>query len=745
MNRRIKRVIKTFRSYSRRKQVTIVALVTLLILLLIPVGTYAYFARDISNRDRLMNRNRTGLSILDKDGQVIYSYGRVNQEDNVKLDQIPDYVEEALLASEDKDFYNHPGVSVRAMALALYGNILNKDPTRFGGSTLTQQLVRNTLLSSSKNFLRKYQEFYMAIAVEREYTKQEILEMYLNSVYFGEGAFGIGPAAKVYFGKEPQDLTLAEGSMLVGILPAPSLYSPISGDAAKAKEEQKRVLDQMVELDYITAEEREKVINQGLAFKGAQATQNNNAEHFVQMVISELNERYGEERVIRSGFVVTTGLDLDWQKIAEAQVRRRVSELSAQGGNNASLVAIDPKSGHIRALVGSVDWNNEDFGKVNMALALRQPGSSFKPIFFAEALDERIITPATILRDEPKSYGSYRPQNYDFRYMGNITTRRALAQSRNLTAVEVMQKLGVDKAARAAQSMGLKSVDEPDKYGLTLGVGTAEVRLIDMVNAYAAFANGGRQFTPASIVSIKDKFDDTVFTKRADSKQAQSKEASFLISSILSDTQARAPTFSSLNIFGRQVAAKTGTTDNNRDAWTIGYAPSVSVGVWVGNNQNRPMGGVAGASGAGPIWRQSMEQFLRGADRQNFVQPSGVTRIMVCSGSGLRAVNQGGNTYQEYFIRGTEPRQTCNTERLDNRDEDRDRGRGNDKKDKKDKDEDDDNGGGGGPGPPPPPPDPDSECSDGIDNDEDGWVDDDDPGCEDDEDENPVNPPPPDD
>jgi 1A family penicillin-binding protein len=739
MNRRIKHAIRTLRGYSRRKQVTIVALITLLILLLIPVGTYAYLARDINDRDRLMNRSRTGLSILDKDGQVIYSYGRINQQDSVKLSQIPDYVEEALLASEDKDFYKHPGVSFRAMALALYGNILNKDPTRFGGSTITQQLVRNTLLSSGKNFLRKYQEFYMAIAVERQYTKGEILEMYLNSVYFGEGAFGIGPAARTYFGKEPQDLTLAEGSMLIGVLPAPSLYSPISGDADEAKKQQVRVLNQMVELGKITAGQREEVVNQELAFKTAPTAQNNNAKHFVQMVIAELNERYGEERVIRSGFAVTTGLDLDWQKTAEDQVRRRVNELSRLGGTNASLVAIDPRSGHIRALVGSVDWDNQDFGKVNMAMALRQPGSSFKPIFYAEALDSRVITPATILHDEPKSYGTYKPQNYDFRYMGDITTRRALALSRNLTAIEVMQKLGVDRAARAARDMGLSSVNQPDKYGLTLGVGTAEVRLIDMVNAYAAFANGGRQFTPTSIVSIKDKFDDTVYTKRSESKQVQSKEASFLISSILSDTQARAPTFNSLNIAGRQVAAKTGTTDNNRDAWTIGYTPSVSVGVWVGNNENRPMGGVAGASGAGPIWRRSMEQFLRGSERENFVQPSGVTRIMICSDSGLRAVNEDGNTHPEFFIRGTEPRQTCNDQR--DRDEDEERKKEEEKKKEEKKDEDEDNG--GGPGPPPPPPtEPPSECSDDIDNDNDGWIDEEDPGCDDNDDEEPVNPPP---
>lgn len=654
------KAFKRFRSYSTRKKLAVIGGILAVVLVAIPPITYAYFVKDISNKERLMNRNNTGVMLVDKNGEAFYSFGRVNQQNDIKLGQISDNLEKAVVASEDKEFYNHPGYSIKGIAGAIYANILNKDLKRYGGSTITQQLVKNNLLSSGKSFLRKYEEVSIAVAVDRKYTKQEILEMYLNSVYFGEGAFGISSAAKTYFGKDPQNLSLAESSLLVGLLPAPSAYSPISGDAGLAKKQQERVLNRMVSVNYISEAEKEAALSEKLSFDSSTVVFNSRAQHFALMVLDELNKRYGEERVTRSGFRVNTGIDLNWQKAAEEQVKARARQLASQGGNNSALVAIDPRNGQIRALVGSADWDNTEFGKVNMADSPRQPGSSFKPIYFAEALNKRIITPATILSDSPRSFGSYKPQNYDFRYLGDITTRRALAQSRNLTAIEVMEKLGVGEAAKAAQRMGISDVNEPDKYGLTLALGTAETKLLDMTNAYAAFANEGRQFKPVSIVSITDKFGKEVYRNKERNKRVQSSEASFLISSILSDQQARAPTFNSLNIPGRQVAVKTGTTNDNKDAWTIGYTPSVAVGVWVGNNASRPMSGVAGASGAGPVWRGSMQKFLAGTKAEEFNQPSRVERVLICSANGLRAERDSGNTYNEYFIRGTAPEQKCN-------------------------------------------------------------------------------------
>lgn len=648
----------SFKHLSTRKKVLVVSGFSVFVLLAVPLVTYAYYARDISNPERLMNRNNTGIVLMDKDGKVFYSFGRNGNQKDVPLSSIADELEHALIASEDEAFYEHQGYSLKGMAVALYANVLNKDLTRYGGSTITQQLVKNNLLSSNKNFFRKYQELSISIAVDRHYSKDKILEMYLNSIYFGEGAFGIDQAAEKYFGKEPSQLSLAESSLLIGILPAPSAYSPISGDMQMAQTHQERVLGRMVEAGYINSSQMEAALNEKLTYQKAQVAVQEHAQHFAEMVLSQLHERYGEEKITRSGYRVTTSLDLDWQKQGEKFVAARVAELSSQGGDNASMVAIDPKTGQVRVLVGSSDWNNPDFGQVNMATVPRQPGSSFKPIFYTEALDRELITPATILEDKPKSYGSYRPLNYDFRFLGDISARKALAQSRNLPAIEVIQKLGVDEASQAARRMGISDVTEPQKYGLTLALGTAEVKLLDMTNAYATFANRGRQFSPTLILSIKDKFDRTIHKDKTRSKEVIGPEASFLISSILSDIEARGFGFSSLNIPGRTVAAKTGTTNDNRDAWTIGYTPSLSVGVWVGNNRHEAMSGVAGGSGAGPIWRNSMQAFLDNSPREEFDKPRGIAEVLVCA-NGQRADRPGHGVREEYFIRGTEPSGEC--------------------------------------------------------------------------------------
>lgn len=705
-----------FKSFSTRKKVIAVSGILLAALLTIPVLTYAYYAYDISNPERLMNRNNTGIVILDRNGETIYSYGKTNHQKKVELNEISDVFEKAVVASEDRDFYNHQGYSARGIAVALYANVLNKDLTKYGGSTITQQLVKNTLLSSNKSLLRKYQELAIAIAIDRQYSKDKILEMYINSVYFGEGAFGIDQAAREYFNKSPAELNLAESSMLVGLLPAPSTYSPISGDKEAAKERQEKVLDQMGDNGFISSEEKAQAFKEDLVFQKASEDPQKHAQHYTLMILEELKRLYGEEEITRSGFRVTTGLDLNWQKQAEEFVAARIDELRRQGGNNASLVAVDPKTGEIRVLVGSVNWEDPDFGKVNMALSPRQPGSSFKPIYYAEALDKKLITPATIMQDTQKTYGgNYKPQNYDFRYRGDISIRKALALSLNIPAVDVMQKLGVEEASETARRMGISTITEPEKYGLSLALGTAEAKLLEMTNAYAAFANQGNQLPPTLITSIKDKYDNTLFTYKGRGKRVASPEASFLISSILSDEQARQPTFgSSLSIDGRQVAAKTGTTDNNRDAWTIGYTPSLAIGVWIGNNSNQPMSGVAGASGAAPVWRKAMQTFLDSTPSEQFQQPLGVVKALVCTANGLRADRQSPGTYEEFFVKDSVPKERCNY--IEPRREEKQEDKQEEKKEEKDeKKEEEAEGGRGGdtvtekPPPTQPPPNQDEE------------------------------------
>jgi len=653
---------KWFKGLSKPKKIAVIGGPILAFLILTPIFTYVYFASAISDPDSLMNYNNTGVVLLDKNNEAFYSFGTADRGERLPLDQISDYTEKALISAEDKNFYTHGGFSFISILGALYANLLSGDATGYGGSTLTQQLAKNTLLSNNQTVLRKYQELTVALAIEQTYSKDDILDLYLNSVYYGEGAFGIGQAAKAYFGKSAAELDLAESAMLIGVLPAPSAYSPISGNIEYAKERQATVLARMVDNKAITQAEADTAKVQVLAYAAPSDGVNNTAPHFAEMVLNELYEKYGEERVTRSGFRVTTTLDVSLQKSASAAVAKQMSFVQKNGGSNASVVAIDPTSGEIRALVGSADYNNADFGKVNMAVTARQPGSSVKPLYYAEALQRGVITPATILNDKRTDFGGYIPLNADRKFRGDVSVRNAISQSLNVPSVEVMQKLGVANSVEALQRLGVSTIDDKTDYGLSLALGSAEAKLTEMTNAYAAFANAGSQYGTTTITKINDKFEKQIFSKSsAAPKQVMGENASFLISDILNDETARAPVFgSSLNTTGYDVAVKTGTTDEARDAWTIGYSKQLAVGVWVGNNDNTPMKN-GGSSMAGPIWRSTILAGLKGQANQPFVAPAGVQQLTVCRSNGLLATGGGTDgTYKEYFLKSVGPSGTCN-------------------------------------------------------------------------------------
>lgn len=649
-----------FKGLSKPKKIAVIGVPIAAFLILIPVFTYAYFASVISNPDRLMNYNNTGVVLLDKDGEAFYSFGTADRGERLALDKISDMTEKALISAEDKDFYEHGGFSVVSIIGALYANVLSGDATGYGGSTLTQQLAKNTLLSDNQTILRKYQELTVALAIEQNYSKDEILDLYLNSVYYGEGAFGIGAAAETYFGKSAADLNLAESAMLIGVLPAPSAYSPISGNVEYAKERQATVLERMVDNNAISREEADAAKAEVLAYASPEDGVNGSAPHFAEAVLNEVYEKYGEERVTRSGFRVTTTLDATLQKSAKEAVDSRMNFIQQNGGSNAAVVAIDPTTGAIRAMVGSADYNNADFGKVNMVTTARQPGSSIKPLYYTQAIDQGIITPATILKDKPTDFGGYKPLNADKKFRGDVSVRSALSQSLNIPSVEVMQKLGVANSVDALQKLGIGTIEDDADYGLSLALGSAEARLVDMTNAYAAFANGGKQHKVTTIAKIEDKYQRQIFTSTDSTKRVMSEQASFLISDILNDESARAPIFgSSLNTNGYDVAVKTGTTDEARDAWTIGYSKQIAVGVWVGNNDNQTMKN-GGSSMAGPIWRATILAALKGQKNQPFTAPSGIERLAVCRSNGLRATGGGTDgTYQEYFMSSAIPSGTC--------------------------------------------------------------------------------------
>lgn len=637
-----------------RWDISIAAIALIAFILIVPVFTYFYFANDLQTKETIMNRNNTGIILTDRNGKPFFSFYQAKHAEIIPLTQIPLHMQQAVIAVEDKEFYQHPGFSLKGILRSFFVNLRRGEVIQ-GGSTITQQLVKNALLSPERSFLRKYQELVLAQELERKYSKNEILTMYLNSVYFGKGAFGVEQAARIYFAKSAQDLNLAESSFLAGILSAPSkLTSP---------ERQVYVLNKMVEQNMISQKQSDEAFNTPLQLVISDDGINSLAPHFAIMVREELIQRYGEEYVARSGFVVKTTLDLAMQEYAESTIKRHVARLNRNRATNASLVAIESKTGEIKALVGSIDWFNAEFGKVNVAVMPRQPGSSFKPIVYLTAFEQHLITPATVLKDQPTSYGPasqpYRPQNFDGRFRGSVMARRALANSLNVPTIEVTAKVGITSIVDMAKRLGLTTINDPAQYGLALGLGAGEVKLLELTGAYSTLANNGVYNKPSSILAIQDKHSRFIYTYQPENKRVVDASYAFLITSILTDRQTRSEIFGNSLDINHTSAVKTGTTQNFRDAWTMGYTPSLTIGVWVGNNNGRPMDNIAGSLGAAPIWKDVMEHSLDKIPDEKFQTPIDIVALSICANGGrLQGQNtSGGRT--EYFVAGTEPSKTC--------------------------------------------------------------------------------------
>lgn len=647
---------------SLKKPLLFVAGGCFIVLILIPVLTYIVFAQDIQNKERIMNRSLSGLTLLDRTGKPFFNFYQPKAITYVALSETPVDVQNAVIAAEDRDFYTNPGFSIRGIARAIKEN-LQAGEIRQGGSTITQELVKNALLNAEQNFFRKYQELTLSIELNRRYTKQDILELYLNSVYFGEGAFGVENAADAYFGIPANDLSLAQSALLAGLLPAPSALSPISNDPKKAKLRQERVLDIMAELKYITMAQAQEAKEEELVYLPPEKEPINVlAPHFALMVRDELIKKYGEETVIRSGFKVRTTLNSTWQEFAEKTVATQVGFLESQEVTNGAAVVIDPKTGEILSLVGSIGWENDKFGRVNMATTPRQPGSSFKPIIYAAALQYDMITPATVIDDKPITFpGGYSPKNYDLKFRGPVTVRYALANSLNIPAVEVMEKVGVSRGVSFAQKLGITTLSSSQDYGLSLVLGTGEVELLQLTGAYTAFANKGMLAKPVTILDITDKYNKKIFSSKGEIQSALSSDTAFQISSILSDNAARRDIFGDLLTISRPAAVKTGTTEDYKDSLTVGYTPNLTIGVWVGNNDNTPMDRIAGSIGAAPIWRLLMNRFLQGLPTEQFHKPKNIVEELICPYKGLENTPQATTAaYLEYFAPGTEP-EPCTT------------------------------------------------------------------------------------
>lgn len=639
------------------------------------LGISIWIFRDLPDARNITDKlNLPSIRFVDRHGQLLYEAlprdgGR---HQILSLDDIPLQLQQATIATEDRNFYHHPGVDITGILRAFWINLRGGE-TLAGGSTITQQVARNLLLDPDERFerslRRKLRESWLAWRLARQNSKEEILALYLNQTYYGGLAYGVEAAAQTFFGKPASELDLAESAMLAGLPQSPARYNPLI-DLEAAQERQAVVLGLMQREGYISSQERDLAEREPLIFESVPYPLE--APHFVLWVRAALDDLFAPEDLAR-GLTVRTSLDLNWQHHAERAVAKQLENLrNQQGGlghnvNNAALIAIDPQSGEILAMVGSPDYFDGQYGgAINMALAPRQPGSALKPLVYAAAFDpdrDDPWTAATMILDVRQTFITgdgepYLPENYDNLEHGPVLARQALASSLNIPAVAALDVVGIEALVGLAADLGISTLDNPQRYDLSIALGGGEVSLLDLTTAYAAFANGGYRLEPVSILEITDAQGNLLDQReRKNLTRVLDERVAWLISDILSDNAARILGFgehSSLNI-GRPAAVKTGTTSNFHDNWTVGYTPELVSGVWVGNTSHEPMLDVTGLSGAAPIWHDFMRTVLSDQPETDFVRPDGLLEMEVCALSGLLPTQACPYRHLEWFIEGTQP------------------------------------------------------------------------------------------
>ncbi len=609
------------------------------------------------------------VAVYDRHGAPLHEAldPRQGKASFVPLMELPLHLLNATVATEDASFYSNPGIDPGAILRAVLQNLRGEGIVS-GGSTLTQQLARNLWMTaeerSEQSLGRKLREALLALRLTLRLSKEEILELYLNSAPYGHQAIGAEAAARVYFGKSARDLDLAESALLAGLPQAPSAYDPFA-DMARAKARQRVVLSLMARQGYVEEDEAEAAAAEPL--RPAAAAFPVRAPHFVAYVRQLLTDQLGLDPDSAGRLRVYTTLDLGLQEIAEATVARHVAALADKNVGNGALAALDPATGQILAMVGSADYFDPSIdGQVNVALAPRQPGSALKPLLYAAAIDDG-LTPASVLYDVPTSFltvdgKSYAPENYDRVWRGPVSVREALANSLNLPAVAVIQRLGVGAFLEVSSRAGLDTLSSKGAGDLSLALGSGEVRLLDLVSAYGALAAGGVGREPVAILRVEDGRGRVLWqVETGRPRRVVSPQSAYLVTHILSDNEARSAAFGSASPLRltRPAAAKTGTTTDWRDNWTVGYTPELVAGVWVGNADNSAMRGVSGISGAAPIWHDFMEDALKGRPGGSFSEPPGIVRQEVCPESGELPSRWCPNRRVELFREGTVPTTVC--------------------------------------------------------------------------------------
>ncbi len=641
------------------------------------LGTYFWILKDLPSAEALTTQHQPlTTSILDRNGNVLY---RIYDEENrtlVPLKDISPYLREATIAIEDQNFYSHWGFSVRGISRAIQSNIKGENVQ--GGSTLTQQLVKNRLLSNERTIRRKIRELILAIMVEQRYTKDQILEMYLNSVAYGGPTYGIEAASTTYFDKPAKDLTLGESALLAGLTAAPSAYTPFGPSPELAQFRQAEVLRRMVEDSYVSQQQADEARSETLAFRSD--TTDIRAPHFVMYIRKLLADTYGEDIVQTGGLEVRTTLDLGLQDATQHEVTDEVARLNKLRIKNGAALVTNPQTGEILSMVGSVnyfDFAND--GQVNVTLRPRQPGSSIKPLTYALAF-ERGMFPSSTIDDQAITFSTlgsppYSPKNYDGRCHGRVTLREALGSSYNIPAVKLLAQVGISSLIDKAESMGITTWQDRSRFGLALTLGGGEVLMTDMAKAYGTFATGGYTVDLNPLLEVRNQQGEVLYRNTCaldhtgcSRKRTLEQRVAFAITDVLKDNAARTPAFgprSVLVIPNQEVAVKTGTTNNLRDNWTIGYTTDRLVAVWVGNNDNKPMSYVAsGVTGASPIWNRIIRLVLDDTQPHVFTPPEGLIKVAICSATGTLPCSGCPRVTDEWFTPGTQPLTACRSDQF---------------------------------------------------------------------------------
>jgi penicillin-binding protein 1C len=666
----VKRRVKVKKRSFKKRFLT---LITLFFLLVIVLGLfYYYILKDLPSPVGLSNDTQPqSTQIFDRNGILLYTiYGNKNQT-FIQLSQIPKNIQYATIAIEDKDFYKHGALDLHGIARAIYSTLLKKQIQ--GGSTLTQQLVKTTLLTPERSIKRKLKEVVLSVLTELIYPKNKILEMYLNQVPYGGTSYGVEAAAQTYFAKHAKNLTLAESAFLAGLPESPTVYSPYGSHPELAKARQKIILEKMYEQKYISKNSMDQAVKDELQFQ--KIVNKILAPHFVFYIKDLLVEKYGLKKTEQGGLKVITSLNIDIQNYVSQTVASEVTDLKDYHVSNGAAVVTNPATGEILAMVGSRDYfeTTETDGNVNVTLQPLQPGSSIKPINYAVGLLKG-YTAATPFIDQPICFSnpgssSYCPRNYDGKFVGVVQMRDALGNSRNIPAVEMLKLNGIDAMIATASAMGISTFNDPSHYGFSLTLGGGEVTMLDMAKAYGVFANQGYRVDLHPILQITDSKNNTLekYTPPISpmfGKHVLPSGVTYIISHILLDNNARTQAFgpnSLLKIDNQPVSVKTGTTNDYRDNWTDGYTSDYVVITWVGNNDHTPMSNiVSGVTGAAPIWNKVMRYLLKIKPAGWPLRPYDIIGKYICSTSGLLPPPEGTPdrcpTRFEYFIKGTEPK-----------------------------------------------------------------------------------------